>query len=142
MSQELPGLPAIDDIRNLLRFAPEEGRIWMGEERMVLMRSSEVRGLRRELIESLGIDRAKGLVMRMGFAAGQRDADVARKLRPDSSFFDVFAVGPQAHMLTGQAKVVPVTLEIDEEAQTFHGVFDWQNSLEAELFLAEYGVSD
>lgn len=141
MNQELPDLPAIDDIQKLLRFEPDEGRIWLGEERMVLLRSSELRGLRRELIDSLGMDRAKGLLIRMGYIAGQQDADTAKKIRPNAPLFDVFAVGPQAHMLTGQVKVSPVKLELSEERGTFHGIFEWQNSFEAEIFLAEYGVS-
>ena len=141
MSQELPDLPSIDDIQNLLRFEPEEGRIWLAEERMVLLRSSELQALRRELIDSLGMDRAKGLLIRMGYVAGQQDADTARRLRPDASFFDIFSVGPQSHMLTGQVKVTPVKLELGDDGQSFHGVFEWQNSFEAEIFLAEYGVS-
>jgi len=141
MSQELPDLPAIDDIQNLLRFEPEEGRIWLAEERMVLLRSSELRALRRELIESLGMDRAKGLLIRMGYIAGQQDADTARRLRPEASIFDVFSVGPQSHMLTGQVKVTPIKLEVDEEQNAFHGLFQWEHSFEAEIFLAEYGVS-
>ncbi len=44
-------------------------------------------------------------------------------------------------MVTGQVKVVPVTLEIDEDNYAYHGVFEWQHSFEAEIFLAEYGVS-
>jgi DNA-binding NtrC family response regulator len=141
MSNELPDLPALDDIQNLLRFEPEEGRIWLAEERMVLLRSSELQALRKEMIESLGIDRAKGLLIRMGYIAGQRDADTARRLRPDATPFDVFSVGPQSHMVTGQVKVTPITLELDEEEHSFHGVFEWQNSFEAEIFLDEYGVS-
>jgi hypothetical protein len=141
MSQELPDLPAIDDLQKLLRFEPEEGRIWLEEERMVLLRSSEMQALRKEMIESLGIDRAKGLLIRMGYVAGQRDAATARRLRPDAPLFEVFSVGPQAHMVTGQVKVVPVTLDIDEDNYAYHGVFEWQHSFEAEIFLAEYGVS-
>ncbi|MAT91781.1 MAG: sigma-54-dependent Fis family transcriptional regulator [Halioglobus sp.] len=141
MSEELPALPAIDDIRDLLRFETEEGRIWLAEERMVLLRSSELRGLRRELIESLGMERAKGLLIRMGYIAGQQDAETARRLRPDASLFDVFSVGPQSHMLTGQVKVTPLQLEVDEGGSHFHGVFEWANSFEAEIFLTEYGVS-
>ena len=141
MPENLPQLPAIDDVRDLLRFELEEGRIWMAEERMVLQRSSELQALRRELIESLGMDRAKGLLIRMGYVAGQQDADTAKRLRPDAPLFDVFSVGPQSHMLTGQVKVTPVKLDINEQAGTFHGVFDWENSFEAEIFLAEYGVS-
>lgn len=141
MSQELPELPAIDDLQKLLRFETEEGRIWLEEERMILLRSSQMQALRKEMIESLGIDRAKGLLIRMGYVAGQRDADTARRLRPDAPMFDVFSVGPQSHMMTGQAKVTPVILEFDEEEHSFHGVFEWHNSFEAEIFLSEYGVS-
>lgn len=141
MSQELPDLPSIDDIQNLLRFEPEEGRIWLAEERMVLLRSSELQALRRELIDSLGMDRAKGLLIRMGYIAGQQDADTARRLRPEASFFDIFSVGPQSHMLTGQVKVTPVKLEMGEDGNSFRGIFEWRNSFEAEIFLAEYGVS-
>lgn len=141
MSQKLPNLPAFDDIQKLLRFEPQEGRIWLAEERMMLMRSSELRAMRKELIGSLGLDRAKGLLIRMGYTAGEQDADTAKQLRPDASLFDVFSVGPQSHMLTGQAKVIPVKLELDEGLGKFHGIFEWQNSLEAEIFLAEYGVS-
>lgn len=141
MSDRLPEYPALDDLQNLLRFEPEEGRIWLAEERVVMLRSSELQALRREMIESLGMDRAKGLLMRMGYVAGQRDADTARRLRPDAPMFDVFSVGPQAHMVTGQVKVTPVTMEVDEEAHSYYGVYDWHNSFEAEIFLAEYGVS-
>tara|TARA_R110001592_G_scaffold363372_2_gene686293 strand:- start:169118 stop:170782 length:1665 start_codon:yes stop_codon:yes gene_type:complete len=141
MKKNLPQLPAMDDIQNLLRFEVDEGRIWLAEDRMVLLRSSELQALRRELIESLGMDRAKGLLIRMGYIAGQQDADTARRLRPSASLFDVFSVGPQSHMLTGQVKVTPIKLDIDEQEQKFHGIFQWDNSFEAEIFLAEYGVS-
>ncbi len=141
MNRDLPQLPAVDDIQNLLRFEYEEGRIWLGEERMILLRSSELQALRRELIDSLGMDRAKGLLIRMGYIAGQQDAATAKKLRPDAPLFDVFSVGPQSHMVTGQVKVRPVKLDLDEDTLAFHGIFEWENSFEAEIFLAEYGVS-
>ncbi|MFK8162338.1 MAG: XylR N-terminal domain-containing protein [Lewinella sp.] len=134
MEQELPELPAIDDLQKLLRFETEE-------ERMVLLRSSQMQALRKEMIESLGIDRTKGLLIRTGYVAGQRDAETARRLRPEAPLFDVFSVGPQSHMMTGQAKVTPIILELDEEKHTFHGAFKWQNSFEAETFLSEYGAS-
>lgn len=141
MTPELPQLPAMDDLWNLLRFESQEGRIWLEKERMILLRSSEMRALRRELIDSLGMEQAKGLLMRMGYLAGQKDAKTARRLRPDASLFDVFSVGPQSHMMTGQAKVTPLALNIDEDSGHFHGVFEWNHSFEAEVFLAEYGVS-
>ncbi len=141
MNDTLPSLPPMRDLRELLRFEAREGRIWLGEERMILLGSSEMRALRRELIETLGVERAKTALMRMGFSAGQTDADTARRLRPNGSLHDIFAVGPQAQMLTGQVKVTPILLELDEPHRNFRGVFEWHNSFEAEVFLAEFGTS-
>ncbi len=141
MSQDLPQLPSMRDLWDLLRFQSEEGQIWLAEERMILLRSSEMRALRKELMESLGLEKAKGLLMRMGYLSGLKDADTAKKLRPEAPLFDVFSVGPQSHMVTGQVKVTPVELELDEQEGRFHGVFDWDGSIEAEVFLAEFGVS-
>ena len=138
-SRAIAELPPIDDIRDLLRFETGEGRIWLDEERTILARSSEMRAIRRELIDTLGLDRAKGVITRMGYIAGQRDAETAKKLRPDMTLFETFIVGAQTHMVTGQAKVVPLTVDIDEETPSFHGVFEWEHSFEAEVFLAEYG---
>ena len=134
-------LPPMQDLRELLRFEASEGRIWLGEERMILLGSSEMRALRRELIESLGMERARSALMRMGFSAGETDADTAKRLRPDATLQDVFVVGPQAHMLTGQVKVTPRVLELDDQSRSFRGVFDWDNSFEAEVFRAEFGTS-
>ncbi len=134
-------LPSMEDIQNLLRLDSKEGRIWMGEERMILLRSSEMRALRKELIETLGMDRAKGLLIRMGYVAGLQDAHTAARLRPDASPFDAFSVGPQAHMITGQTKVRPIKMSLDADSGDFHGIFEWENSFEVEVFLSEYGVS-
>ena len=77
MNNDLPQLPAMDDIQRLLRFELEEGRIWLAEQRMVLLRSSELQALRRELIDSLGMDRAKGLLIRMGYIVSRTEVKAA-----------------------------------------------------------------
>ena len=87
-------LPGIADLMARLHFAPSEGRIWLDDQRMQLIHTSAMGVLRRELIESLGIELARGLLTRMGYNSGARDAELARKLRPalDTS---CFAAGPQ-----------------------------------------------
>ncbi len=140
MNKYNPQKSVLRDFRELLRFEHEEGQIWLGEERMILLRSSEMRALRRELIDSLGMERAKGLLIRIGYSAGQQDAATARRLRPEAPLQDIFSVGPQSHMMTGQVKVSISKMEVDEE-RNFHCICDWENSFEAENFLAEYGVS-
>src|SRR5205085_7843210 len=74
--------PDIADLMSRLHFSPAEGRIWLDDLRMVLVHTSAMGVLRRELIESLGIDRARGLLTRMGYNSGARDAELARKVRP------------------------------------------------------------
>ena len=52
--------------------------------------------------------------MRAGYASGERDAALARRVRGDASMFDMFAVGPQLHMLEGAVQVTPEQFAFDE----------------------------
>ena len=69
--------------------------------------------LRKELIDSLGMERARGLLTRMGYASGLRDAELARTRAEDCSDLDAFMTGPQLHTLEGIVHVTPVRLELD-----------------------------
>lgn len=59
--------PDVGDLLSRIRFLPEEGRIWLDDQRMLLLHCSAIGVLRRELIESLGTDRARGLLTRIGY---------------------------------------------------------------------------
>lgn len=132
-------LPGIADLMARLHFAPSEGRIWLDDQRMQLIHTSAMGVLRRELIESLGIELARGLLTRMGYNSGARDAELARKLRPalDSS---CFAAGPQLHALEGIVQVEPVKMEMDIERGRYYGEFIWRNSSEDEEHVRIYGI--
>jgi two-component system, NtrC family, response regulator HydG len=132
--------PDIADLMSRLRFAPSDGRIWLDEQRMLLLHTESMGTLRRELIESLGIDTARGLLTRMGYNSGARDAELARRVRPDNSIMDMFAVGPQLHMLEGMTAVEPVHVEIDVEKGEYYGEFIWKNCSEDEEHVRIYGI--
>lgn len=134
--------PQDRDLRSLVRFCADKGMIWLDEHRMILMHAAAMSALRRELIDSLGIDQARRILTRMGYASGTRDAELARKVRPGQCVKDIFVVGPQLHMLEGSVYVTPVTLDMDVEAGTFYGEFLWDNSYEAEAHVGEYGHTD
>ncbi|MGQ0620648.1 MAG: sigma 54-interacting transcriptional regulator [Panacagrimonas sp.] len=136
------GLPLPDnaDLVSRIHFATKEGRIWLDDQRMLLMHASGFGVLRRELIESLGIDRARGLLTRMGYNSGSHDAHLARKLRKGSTTVDAIHVGPQLHMLEGVGTVIPVRAELNEETGQFHGEYLWQDSSEAEEHIRIYGL--
>jgi transcriptional regulator with GAF, ATPase, and Fis domain len=132
--------PDIADLMARLHFAPAEGRIWLDDQRMQLIHTSAMGVLRRELIEGLGTERARGLLTRMGYNSGGHDAELARRLRPTATPRDMFAVGPQLHALEGIVRVDMVTLEMDVERGHYFGDYIWRDSSEDEEHVRIYGI--
>ncbi|MBS1143335.1 MAG: Helix-turn-helix, Fis-type [Proteobacteria bacterium] len=134
--------PESNDLRNLVRFCEKEGTIWLAESRMVLMHTTALGALRKELVGSVGKEHARRLLTRMGYAAGKSDAELAKRIRGQQSMTDAFFTGPQLHMLEGIVRVSPIHMEIDFESGNFSGEFLWENSWEQETHLRELGHSD
>lgn len=106
---------------------------------MLLTHSSLFANLRTELETTLRAPRARGLLMRLGFHPGWRDAVLARKIRPDLSTADAFFAGPQLALIKGMVNVQPLKLDFDVATGDFHAEFQWQDAFEAELQLLEHG---
>jgi two-component system, NtrC family, response regulator HydG len=132
--------PDIADLAAQLHFSPADGRIWLNDQRMLLIHSQALGVLRRELIESLGLDQARGLLTRMGYFAGVRDAVMARKIRPNKSLQDMFSVGPQLHALEGIVQVELVRMDMDVDLGKHYGEFIWKGSNEDEEHVRHYGI--
>ncbi|RLW67652.1 MAG: sigma-54-dependent Fis family transcriptional regulator, partial [gamma proteobacterium symbiont of Stewartia floridana] len=96
-----------------LNLSLEEGRIYLSDERMIMLHIGAMGSLRKELIETLGIERARGLLTRMGYASGVRDAKLARKLMPNASDEELMLMGPKLHMVEGIVKVSPIKIDVD-----------------------------
>jgi two-component system response regulator HydG len=137
---EAANQPRLDDITECLFFSPGDGRIWLNDQRMVLMHTSSLGTLRRELIETLGIDRARGLLTRAGYESGARDARLVRERWPDAELLPVFLAGTRLHALEGVVKVEPVEFEIDPERGHYHGEFLWHHSTEDDEHIHAYGI--
>jgi two-component system, NtrC family, response regulator HydG len=118
------------------------GRIYLENERMVLLHIQALDALRGELIQTLGTHRARGLLMRMGFEGGRHDAEMARRLVPEASDEDLMLIGPALHALEGVAHIKPTSLKIDIARGIFEMEADWDYSYEAELQLRNHGKSD
>ena len=142
MSKPHCALPAQeDDLRAQLRFSPDTGEIWLHEHRMLLVHAEAQASLRRELIHTLGMERAKGLLLRMGYASGLRDAELARPYSEQAqSDLEAFLVGPRLHALEGIVRVTPLKLEVDRQTRHFHGEFLWENSWEGRWHRHQFGT--
>ncbi|MCS8129834.1 sigma 54-interacting transcriptional regulator [Pseudomonas aeruginosa] len=132
----------ISEVASRLRFAFQKGQIWLDEERMVLMHSSALAALRKELIDCLGTERARGLLTRIGYAAGLRDAEIVRKSYQDLSDAEFLQKGPLLHALEGIVKVEAHTVEIDISKGHYFVDALWQNSIESHVHRALYGMHE
>ncbi|MCP5024625.1 MAG: sigma-54-dependent Fis family transcriptional regulator [bacterium] len=132
------------DLASLFRFQPEEGRIWLKDYRMVMMSACALGALRRELIETLGMEQARGAMKRFGHAAGLADAHALAERFPDATPEQHLDFGPALHGLEGVANIVrdPEKTRIDLENGHLHVEAHWQHSYEAEQHLELFGLSD
>ncbi len=134
--------PSDGDVRRLLRFAPEEGAIWLGDRRMLLMHTASMAALRQDLIQSMGMAQARRVFTRMGYTSGLRDAEFAQKCRPGRDLRESFLVGPQLHMLEGAARVTPLKMAFDPDSGQYSGEFQWDDSWEAYAHRQDFGLAE
>ena len=132
--------PTMSDLTESLFFSPGDGRIWLNDQRMLLLHSSAVGHLRRELIDTLGLDRARGLLTRAGYVAGARDAQLVRERWPNSDAANVFMAGTRLHALEGVVKVTPLSFDFDIDRGTYEGEFLWEHSSEDDEHISAYGI--
>ena len=128
------------EIQSRLKFSPESGQIWLDSQRMIMVHTAAMSSLRQELIESMGRQRARGVLTRMGYASGVRDARFIRSMYPEESDRELFELGPQLHNIEGIVKVTPVRFEMDVAEHVCSGEFIWENSYEAEVHREAFGV--
>lgn len=133
--------PDMKDLVEHLHFRPDEGAIWLGEKRMLLLHAEAFGTLREELLEILGSEYTRGLMTRIGYLSGSRDADLAIKTRVNGSELEILAAGAQLHSLCGMVRVEPIRIEADQNKGYLYGEFTWTHSLESDQHVALRGHS-
>lgn len=132
-------MPDLDLLLKKLKFNPEEGKIWLAEQRSVLMGLGALASFRKEILTSLGQERGKGFFMRLGYFSGVKDAELARNLGQESEIEQAFLIGPLLHSLRGMVKAVPLVLEYDPKKQHFYAELEWIDSFEVEICRTIFG---
>ena len=134
--------PTLADLAGALQFALGDGRIWLNDERMVMMQTGVLGTLRREVIQSVGLDAARSLFYRTGWLQGKQYADLVRKRFNQTDLTAALAAGPRIHTMEGFVKVTTKRFEFDIARGHYHGEFHWHDSTEAAEHLAAFGVAD
>jgi two-component system response regulator HydG len=133
--------PTLTDLTEALHFALGDGRIWLNDQRMVLIQSLVLGRLRQEIIDAFGVETAKGLFMRVGYMQGVRDAELIQKRFPQEDLTHALAAGPRVHTLEGFVKVTTKQFQFDLRKGTYFGEFYWDDSSEAAEHISSYGIS-
>lgn len=132
------------NLANLLVFDQKNAQILLQDYRMVLLSASAMGALRKELIETLGWDQARGVLKRFGYAAGFADGEALREKFPEATKDLQMNYGPHLHALEGMVKVIkiPEESELDLKKGKFRVTGYWENSFCAEQHLQIFGKSD
>ncbi|MBX5437253.1 MAG: XylR N-terminal domain-containing protein [Alicyclobacillaceae bacterium] len=132
--------PAVPDLSDLLDFQP--GQIQLRGRRFLLINADALGTLRRDLVSTLGRERAKGFLLRYGWSCGYRDALAVKAQYPQASESFLQEQGPVSHMLEGvvHVRIGRMTVNMGRGEFYFEGV--WTNSYEAEQHLCHFGASD
>ncbi len=132
--------PTLSDFAEHLFFSPGDGRIWLNDQRMILMRSGTMGVLRKELVSTLGMQKARGLLTRASYVSGMRAAELVREQYADADPITMLLSGTKLHALEGIVQVEPVALEFNADKGEYYGEFIWHNSYEVEEHVAAFGV--
>jgi two-component system, NtrC family, response regulator HydG len=144
---------AVDlDLRELLDFEPQGGIIRFAGQRALLLDTVALGLLRRELIATVGVTGARGVLTRFGYAHGWRTAEVMKAEFPWENDHEWRIAGGRLHRLQGLVLFEPVTRDPgaprDPNAPRGEGEKPppfaeavWRESYEAEQHLLHVGLA-
>jgi DNA-binding NtrC family response regulator len=128
-------------LAELLDFRPDQGVIRLHEQRVVILSAAAMGLLRKELVDALGPETARRLLLRFGFADGYHDAVNLRERSNWSSPLDGLRDGAVLHTLEGIVRADIRRMEHEPETGRFEQEVTWHDSYEAEQHLHHYGKS-
>jgi len=128
------------DLREMLDFDPKGGVIRFAGDRAVLFNTVALGLLRRELVETLGLTTARGILTRFGYAHGWRTAETLRDQFEWDSAHEWQLAGGRVHQLQGflTYEAVPRT---PGEMPTAFAQSIWRDSYEAHEHVTHLGPS-
>jgi DNA-binding NtrC family response regulator len=128
-------------LAELLDFRPDQGIIRLHQQRVVILSAAAMGLLRKELVDTLGLDTARRLLLRFGFADGYHDAVSLRDRSRWNSLEEALRAGAMLHTLEGIVRSDVIRVEHDEATGRFEQEVVWRDSYEAEQHLHHYGQS-
>jgi two-component system response regulator HydG len=125
----------------LLEFQRDGGILRFAGQRAMLLDTVALGLLRKELVDTLGLDAARGVMTRFGYAHGWRTAETLERALPWASVDEWRRAGGRLHRLQGMVTFEPVHESERVEPAAFAEAI-WRDSYEAEQHLLHFGEAD
>ncbi|MFB5195854.1 XylR N-terminal domain-containing protein [Neobacillus sp. KR4-4] len=116
------------------------GQIRFKGERFILMNAEALGMLSRDLISTLGRERAKAFLLRYGWECGYKDSISIKNLFPNASLEFLHQQAPIFHMQEGVVQVDLQGLSVDYEQNKFYMEGVWINSYEVDQHIKHFGL--
>ena len=126
-------------LAELLDFRPDQGIIRLHEQRVVILSAAAMGLLRKELVDTLGLETARRLLLRFGFADGYHDAVSLRGRSNWATPVEGLRSGAMLHTLEGIVRAEVLKIDHDESTGRFEEEVVWHDSYEAEQHVHHYG---
>src|SRR5687767_8384637 len=125
-------------LAELLDFRPDQGIIRLHEQRVVILSAAAMGLLRKELIDTLGLETARRVAIRFGFADRYHDAVNLRERSKWTNALDGVRDGALLQTLEGIVRTEVRRLDHDVSTGHFEEEF-WHDSYVAEQHVHHYG---
>src|SRR5687767_2999750 len=126
-------------LAELLDFRPDQGIIRLHEQRVVILSAAAMGLLRKELIDTLGLETARRIAIRFGFADGYHDAVNLRERSTWTEPLDGVRAGARLQTLEGIVRADVRRLHHDASTGHFEEEVFWHDSYVAEQHVHHYG---
>ena len=130
------------NLASLLDFRPDQGIIRLHEQRVVILSAAAMGLLKKELIDTLGRETTRRLMLRFGYADGYHDAVSLRERSKWTTPLEGLRAGAVLHRLEGIVRAEITKVEHDATSGRFEEEVFWHDSYAAEQHVHHYGKSD
>ncbi len=130
------------DLSKEIEFDFESGITAFKNNRLVIYDADSIGLLRQQLINMLGIEKARDFFLKFGYQKGFADFMQMKVYYDFDSEQELLFSGPMIHTWEGIVKAVPNEIRFDKLSGDFYFTGTWKNSYEAEQHLAFNDYSD
>ncbi|MGB5159220.1 sigma 54-interacting transcriptional regulator [Desulfobacterium sp. N47] len=126
-----------------LEFYPENGIVKFKGQRMLILAADALGLLRKELIETLGENTARGIITRFGFACGYNDGMIINDFLKGSSSEEKLKYAKGLHVQEGSGNIFFLNYNFTfDYNKPFYAEYHYADSYEVEQHLLHIGKSN